>query len=268
VAAHCFLARILWLQGFPDQAMRSARTGIAAAQAIDHLVSLLYALVQTACPVALFAGDLAAADRFVTMLFDLSDRHAMPAWNVWGRCYQGVLLAERGDAATGSRLLGAALGELAETAFHMHYTFFTAELASAPGRAGEVAQGLAAIDRALVRCERNEEGWCLAELLRIKGELLLRDGARNAGAAAEDHFRRALDWACRQEVLSWELRAALSLARLRVSRHRQDDARPILTPVYDRFAEGFETADLRSARTMLEALPSRHIDFGRRDDDR
>jgi len=84
----------------------------------------------------------------------------------------------------------------------------------------------------------------------------LLDGPASA-AAAEDHLRAALDWAHRQDALSWELRAATSLARLRAKRGRTDEARQVLAPVYDRFTEGFETADLRAAKAMLDALPPR-----------
>ena len=87
-------------------------------------------------------------------------------------------------------------------------------MAEAVGRAGQIADGLAMIDEAIVRSERGEERWATAELLRIKGELLLLQGAPGAAAAAEDHFRQALDWARRQGALSWELRTATSLARL------------------------------------------------------
>jgi predicted ATPase len=254
VASYCFLARVLWLQGLADQAMRVARNGIDAAQAVGHPLSLFYALIQAACPVAVLAGDLAAADRFVTSLLELSNRHAMAAWHVWGQCYRGVLLAELGDAATGSHLLRTALGRLSEAAFHMHYIFLTAELASALGRAGEVAQGLAAIDRALARSEQNEEGWCVAELLRIKGDLLLLEGKPEGKAASEDHYRRALDWADRQGALSWELRAATSLARLWRDQGRPAEGMALLQPVYDRFTEGFDTADLQAAKALLDAL--------------
>jgi predicted ATPase len=242
----------MWLQGFPEQAMRTAWTGVEAVQA-DHAVSLFYALIQAACPVALFAGDLSAADRFATMLFDLADRHAMAAWSVWGRCYQGVLLAERGDAAIGSDLLRAAFGELSEAAFHMHYTFLLAQLASALGRPGEAAQGLAVIEEALARSQHHEAGWCIAEMLRIKGNLLLLQAAPGAAAAAEGHFRRALDWARRQAALSWELRAATSLARLLREEGRSAAAMALLQPVYDQFTEGFDTADLRAAIAHLRA---------------
>jgi predicted ATPase len=87
--------------------------------------------------------------------------------------------------------------------------------------------------------------------------LLLRDAGDHSTLAAEECLHRALEAAREQDALFWELRGALSLARLRVRQHRQDDARQILAPVYNRFTEGFETADLRSARAMLESLGSR-----------
>src|SRR5205823_2532044 len=98
------------------------------------------------------------------------------------------------------------------------------------------------------------ERWCVAELLRIKGELILSEGGPDAAEAAEDHFTQALDWARRQGALSWELRAATSLARLWRGQNRTKAAREILAPVYDRFTEGFETTDLNSAKLLLDGL--------------
>ena len=105
-----------------------------------------------------------------------------------------------------------------------------------------------------MRSERTEERWLIAELLRTKGELLLLQDAPGAAAAAEGQFRQTLDWARRQGALSWELRAATSLARLWRDQHRVTEARALLGPVYGRFAEGFATADLREARSLLEQL--------------
>jgi predicted ATPase len=127
-------------------------------------------------------------------------------------------------------------------------------MAEALGRARQIAEGLAAIEKAIVRSERSEERWATAELLRIKGELLLLQGAPGAAAAAADHFRQALDWAHRQEALSWELRTASSLARLWRDQHRVTEARALLGPVYARFTEGFATADLREAKSLLQEL--------------
>jgi predicted ATPase len=110
------------------------------------------------------------------------------------------------------------------------------------------------IGEALERAEHGDARWCMAELLRIKGKLLLLEGALSAAAAAEDHFRQALDWARRQTALSWELRAAMSLARLWRDQARRKQARGLLVPVYDRFTEGFATTDLRAAKALLDDL--------------
>ncbi|HZC78030.1 MAG TPA: hypothetical protein VE258_09795 [Ktedonobacterales bacterium] len=131
---------------------------------------------------------------------------------------------------------------------------FLSAMADALGRAGQVSEGLAAIEQALAWTERTEERWRIAELLRIKGELLLWQDAPGAAAAAEDHFRQALDWARRQGALSLELRAATSLARLLRDQSRPADAMALLQPVYDRFTEGFETADLKAAKALIDGL--------------
>jgi predicted ATPase len=94
----------------------------------------------------------------------------------------------------------------------------------------------------------------MSELLRIKGELLLLQGAQDAALTAEGHFQQALDWARRQGALSWELRAAISLARLLRDQRRSADALALLQPVYDRFTEGFDTADLKTAKALLDNL--------------
>src|SRR5262249_52299211 len=111
-----------------------------------------------------------------------------------------------------------------------------------------------AIDEALEQCHRNEELWYLPELLRLKGEILLREGASDAGTAAEAQFLQSLDWARRQQVMSGELRTATSLARLWLGQGRLGDARDQLAPVYGRFTEGFETTDLRTAKQLLDEL--------------
>jgi len=187
------------------------------------------------------------------MMLELSVRHAVTPWGNWARCYQGVLFTRRGDPIAGSRLLHTSLNDLPETALSIQYTFFTAELASALGDIGEIEEGLAAIARALARSERNEEGWCFAELLRIKGELLLLKGELGA-AEAGNHFRQSLDFAHRQGALSWELRAATSLARLLRNQGQAAHAKALLQRVYGRFTEGFGTADLITARRVLDEL--------------
>jgi predicted ATPase len=163
----------------------------------------------------------------------------------------------------GLRLLRTALDELRESDFALPYTVFLGALAEALAGVGQVTQGIVAIDEALARSERDEERWCVAELLRIKGELILSEGAPDAATVAEDYFGQALDCARRQGALSWELRAATSLARLWLEQNRTKAAREILAAVYDRFTEGFETADLRAAKLLLDGLrPSRRQQAG------
>jgi hypothetical protein len=252
VAARAYLARIMWLQGLADQAMRTAENSVADARATEHAISLGLALALAACPIALFMGDLAAAEHYVEMLLDHSTRHALARWRAFGRSYQGVLLTRRGDLSIGLRLLRAGFDE--PGAAGSVPRFFAFHMAEALGRAGQIADGLAAIEGAIVRSEMSEERWATAELLRIKGELFLLQGAPGAAAAAEGHFRQALDCARRQGALCWELRCATSLARLWRNQARSNEAREVLAPVYDRFTEGFDTADFKSAKSVLEDL--------------
>ena len=191
------LARILWLQGFPDRAMRTAERAVEDARAANHATSLCYALGLAACPIALLVGDLAAAGDYVGMLLDHSTRHALPVWHAWGRCHQGVLVIQRGDLNTGLSLLRAGFGELGETRSALRFLTFLSEMAEALGRAGQVSEGLAAIEEALEWTDRTENRWAIAELLRVKGELLLLPGGFSAEVTAEDRFRQALDWARR-----------------------------------------------------------------------
>jgi hypothetical protein len=263
VTASCTLARILWLQGFPDQAMRTAQSSVEEAWVTDHALSLCNTLAQAACPIALFNGDLMAAERFVAMLLDYSARHALAARHAEADCLRGSLFIQRGDVVIGSQHLRCALDELRKLGFVQRCPAFLGALADGLGRVGQGAEGLAAIDEALALSERDEERWCMAELLRIKGELILSEGGPDAAEAAEDHFRQALDWARRQGALSWELRAATSLARLWRDQNRTQAAREILAAVYDRFTEGFETADLKAAKLLLAGLrPSRRQHAG------
>jgi predicted ATPase len=250
-AALAYLARIMWLQGLPDQAMRTAEGSVGDARATGHAISLGLALAMAACPIALLKGDLAAAEHYVEMLLEHSTRHALARWRAFGRSYQGMLLIQRGDLSVGLQLMRAGFDE--PGAAGSVPRFFAFHMAEALGRAGQIADGLAAIEEAIVRSEQSEERWATAELLRIKGELLLLQDAPPR-AAAEDHFRRALDWARRQGALSWELRCATSLARLWRNQVRSTEARGLLAPIYDRFTEGFDTADLKAAKSLLDDL--------------
>jgi hypothetical protein len=248
------LVPVLWLQGFPDQAMAMARAYVEDAHATGHQVSLCWALY-AACPIALAIGDLATADRFVAMLHERSSRHAPGFLQALAHGLHGELLIKRGEADRGVQRLRIALDELRASGFVLRRPALLGTLAEGLAAAGRVAEGLQAVKAALAQCERSEEMWNIAELLRIEGELLWLEGTPQAIAAAEDRFRQALVWARRQEASSWELRCATSFARLLNEQRRTGEARQLLSVAYERFTEGFETADLKAAKALLASLP-------------
>jgi predicted ATPase/DNA-binding winged helix-turn-helix (wHTH) protein len=253
VATRSTLSNLLWLQGFADQAVRTARSAVEEAEATDHPLSLCNALGHAALPIALYVGDLTEAERLLAMLLDHLEKHALTMWNALGVCLQGMLLIRRGEAS-GVRLLRNALTELRELGFGLRYSSYLGTLAHGLAIAGEVAQAHTAIEDALEWSERSEERWFMAELLRIKGELLRLEGSGVAVDAAECCYRQALDLARQQGALSWELRSATSLARSLHQQGKIDEARELLSSVYGRFTEGFETSDLRAAHTLLSDL--------------
>jgi predicted ATPase len=254
VLLDCYYARVLWLQGCGDQAKRLTESLIDYARTKDHLLSLLFTLLIAACPIALYVGDLLAADHYVRLAFDLAAKDALEIWNGWAQCFEGILLIKRGDNRAGSRVLQSGLERLPEPAVHHHSSLLLAELAAGLGGAGQVAEGLIVVDKALARAEQTEAGWCLAELLRTRGELLLLERAPTALESAEQCFHQALDVARRQGALSWELRAAMSLARFWRGQQRASQARKLLAPVYRRFTEGFESSDLVAAKALLASV--------------
>jgi tetratricopeptide (TPR) repeat protein len=250
ITARCFLARILWLQGQPDQAFLEVNDIVEVVAREKDPLSLCQALVQAACPVSLFIGDLDKAEGFIDVLLELSARDGLDFWQAYGHGFQGALLVKRGATEQGLALLTTALSELRELHFGVYYNYFLGEFAEACALAGHVDQGLAAIDEALRRSEHDEGRWCSAELLRLKGTILLRTPAAKQ---AESWFLKALDIARRQQTLSWELRAAMSLCRLWRDRRAGAKIRDLLLPIYERFTEGFDTPELREARDLLNA---------------
>ena len=146
--AQCFLARILWLQGcgsVTGLTKKIVKTAIAG----DDGLSLCQTLVQGACPVALFVGDLEALEHYVTMLLDYSERQTLDFWQAFGRCFRGVLYIQRGHVAEGLARLGAALEELRKIQFGVHYGVFLSEFADALGRVGRAEEGLRAMTKRL-----------------------------------------------------------------------------------------------------------------------
>jgi predicted ATPase/DNA-binding winged helix-turn-helix (wHTH) protein len=235
------LARILWMQGFPEQAVHVGRESLGHAQSSGHSLSYCYALTNV-CGVVLRTGDLPEATRLIALLLDHSSRHSLAYWHFWGRCFEMAVSRTNGDATAGATVLHDPLwGPLHEESL------------------ATLHEGLATKE-AIVRAENGLAGWCAAELLRIKAELSLRKGDGNA-VLAEGLLQRSLNTAREQGALSWELRTATSLARLWQGQRRTEEAHELLASVRARFTEGFATADLIKASTLLEELADHDRDL-------
>ena len=233
IAAQAEYARILWLGGFPDQAVRAGRESLESAQASGHSLSLCYALTNL-CGVVLRTGDLVEAERLVTMLLNHSSQHSLAYWHFWGRCLELALARNKGNWTPGLAVFGDPLC----SAVHQE------SLAT-------LHEGLATAE-AIVRAENGLAGWCAAEIMRVKAKALLcRPGE---GTAAERLLLRSLDLAAAQGALAWQLRTAVTLARLWRRQRRTAEAYELLASVHARFTEGFESVDLVTANTLLEDM--------------
>jgi predicted ATPase len=165
-----------------------------------------------------------------------------------------MLTIQQGDARPGLAILRPALDELRAANFRTRHGVFCGPLALSLAQMGQVDEGLTAIAEGLENAERAEERWYVPELLRVRGVLMLLDGAAGSMERAEHNFHQSLTLAHQRGALSWELRAAMSLARLLRDQGRSAEALALLQPVYDRFTEGFDTADLKAAKALLDAL--------------
>jgi tetratricopeptide (TPR) repeat protein len=252
VSAGATVALIHWAQGLPDRSAQDARNVLAAAEAGDHSVSLCLALTWCGGVIPLRLGDLQTAKHSIARLKDHAQSRGLSAYYANALCFEGKLAAKRGDVVGAERLLRAGLENLRRTQSETLYTAFLSDLAEVLALAGQLDESLAAADEALQRTERGNAFWWMPEALRIKGEVLL--SSTGDSIAADEHFRRSLDLAHRQRALSWELRAATSLARLLRDRDRHADAKRLLEAVHKQFTEGFDTADLKAAETLLAML--------------
>jgi predicted ATPase/DNA-binding winged helix-turn-helix (wHTH) protein/Tfp pilus assembly protein PilF len=254
-AARAWLARALWMQGFTEQALNEARLSLNELQGRDHQLLLCRTLYHGICRIATMIGDLATADREIARLIEVATGLNAHFWETAGRFLEGKLLIDRGKFAQGLLVLRDAFKTCDRTGWTLSYPEFKGVLAVGLAGLGRLEEALIALEDAMAADREGGHEWYVPELLRVKGEVLLQQAADQSALAAEDCFNRAAQMAREQGALFWELRIALSVARLRVSQGRRHEARAPLASVYDRFTEGFATADLQAARSLLEGLP-------------
>jgi tetratricopeptide (TPR) repeat protein len=253
VSASCTMAQAHWAQGLCDQSALLARDVLVETQRGDHPLSLCLALTWCGCQLPLWLGDLETAGRSIAQLKDHAEKYSLSGYYAYGSGFEGQLHAKRGNLALAERLLRSCLESLRRGRSETLYTSFLTDLAEVLAKAGRFNESLVAAAEALQRTEHHRAFWWMPEALRIKGEILAQSNPSDP-ESIEDYFTRSLACAHRQGALSWELRTATSLARLWSQHGRPADAEAILKPIYARFTEGFGTADLRAASTLLEGL--------------
>jgi predicted ATPase/DNA-binding winged helix-turn-helix (wHTH) protein len=245
--ARITLARVLWLQGYADQALREIETAVEMSGSIHHTLTLAHVLSDAACPVALMIGDLDLAARYTAMLHEQTKAHALDVWHTYAEGFAGEISVRRSDAAGLDRLRGA-IETLAQAEFILYQTSFLAGLAQGLLGFGQIPEALAAVDRAIARCDQTGEAWLLAELFRIRGEAQLRIANAEDGEAS---LLRSMEIARSQCALAWELRTATSLAKRWHGTSRSTAARALVSTVLAKFTEGFGTPDHRTATALL-----------------
>jgi predicted ATPase len=201
-------------------------------------------------------GDFAAAETAISSIIESATSAAAPFWTTVGQFLRGKLLVERHQFAEGLAVLREAFDTCNQTGWRLSYPEFMGSFALALAGLGRLDEAHDAVCKAIEAAGGREDGqqWYVPELLRIKGEVLLRQTSNQAVQAAADCFAQAAEMAREQGALFWELRVALSLARLLRGQGRSANAVGILRSVYDRFTEGFATVDLQEAKSLLEQL--------------
>jgi tetratricopeptide (TPR) repeat protein len=261
--AQATLVIVLCLQGFLDQARHVTQICIDRMQLASQKLGLCYTLAEAACPMAFMTNDLDAAAQYVTLFVNVATALDLAYLKTLARAQAGLLLVRQGDYEAGVNALRESLEAFDKAGGTSRYSSFLSALAEGLAGLGRTDEARLTLDQALARADRNGEEGFIPPLLCRKGALALQEPGPSSIIAGEDCFGRALTMARQQGALLWELRSALHLARLRVTQKRPEDARQILAPVYGQFVEGFETVNLRAAKTLLDSLPAgRHASAG------
>jgi predicted ATPase/DNA-binding winged helix-turn-helix (wHTH) protein len=252
IRALVILARALWLRGFSDQALRIARRATDEAASRDHPVSVCISLMY-GVSVFFWTSDLRSADDLIERLIAYAGRYSLDPYRAVGSALKGELAIARDEAEAGLDLIRSALETLHAEQHNMLLTEFSRALAEGLRKTGQFEEALLTIDGAIARSKNHGATFDLAELLRIKAEVLAVM-PRHGRALAMDCLNEAIAVAREQSALALELRSATGLARLLSESGQRDEARHMLALVYDRFTEGFETPDLRTACRLIKDL--------------
>jgi predicted ATPase len=252
VACLLFKALILLCQGFPERALAINKEGLAAAYNLGHAFTTSQALYLT-CLLHQIRRERRVVQERARALMALATEHGLVGWAPSGAILHGWAVADGGETLAGIAELRQGLAAKEAIGVLQHTPSGLGLLAGLSIAIQNSGEALSVLDEALARVNRLEERWFEAELYRLKGDALLILSPERA-AEAEACYHQALAVARDQGASLWELRAATSLARLWRNQSRRAEARDLLAPVYGWFTEGFETADLKDAKALLDEL--------------
>ena len=242
----------LWFLGYPEAALADADHALKDAREIGQAATLMYAL--NFIPLThIYCGDYAAAKAQADEVVALADEKGCLFWKAFGMMNQGWLFALTGKASDAVQMITSGITAWRSTGATLWVPLRMSHLARAYAELGQFDDAWRCIGEAMTAVETTKERWCEAEIHRVAGEIALMSPEPDA-AKAEAYFERALAVARKQQAKSWELRAAMSMARLWRDQGKRQEARDLLAPVYGWFTEGFDTLDLKEAKALLDEL--------------
>jgi class 3 adenylate cyclase/predicted ATPase len=244
----------LWLLGYPDGALADAEQAISFARESSHAATLTYALLFTWFS-HMFCGSYSTAIAQSDEVVALAKEKGSALWDACGVVLQGCVLALTGRAWDAAQIITSGINALRSRGLTLWMPFWFSYLAQVYADLGQFDDAWRCIGEATAAIETTNERVWEAEVDRMAGEVALKSPEPDA-AKAQAYFERALAVARQQQAKSWELRAAMSMARLWRDQGRRQEARELLVPVYGWFTEGFDTLDLKEAKALLDELAS------------
>jgi tetratricopeptide (TPR) repeat protein len=242
----------VWQLGYTAASRNDAELAVKNARETGRAATLMYSLLYSVVN-HLRCGNYVAAHTQVDELVALADERGAPYWKALGTAVRGWLFTETGKASDAVSAITSGITSLRSTGALLYEPWHLWYLAMAYAELGQPDDARRCIDDAIDKVERSKEKWCEAEVNRIAGEIALKTPEPDA-PKAEAYFNRALGVARKQQAKSWELRAAMSMARLRRDQGKVQQAREVLAPVYGWFTEGHDTRDLKEAKALLNEL--------------
>jgi predicted ATPase len=251
LSAVAYYAGCLWCLGYPDQAEKKSQEALALAQEFNNAITSVEILCYAGCMFNSLSRNWQAVTKYAEKMIELSNEKGFIGWIFTAMLYRGNALAMLGNIQEGIAKTQEALDTNEPICLRLYLPGILHFHALAHAMAGDLEEGLNTIEQALEIQKQTTEGLWEADIYRVKAQLLLEKGD---AANAEECLLKAIETARRQEAKSWELRASIDLCRLWHSQGKNEEARQLLSNIYNWFTEGFETADLKEAKKLLAVL--------------